>query len=337
MKFGTFGVLAIRGGGGRLALIFIGILALVLGQPSIGMAAGRAEPKVDVLIGFTQRPGGAEEALVHRAGGDIKYTYHLVPAIAAAIPQSAIDGLRNNPKITRIGPDLEVHAVGKPKGQDLPWGVDRIDAEIVHSDGNKGTGVKVAVIDSGIDYNHPDLDGNYAGGHDFVNEDSDPMADNGHGSHVAGTLAAEDNKIGVVGVAPEANVYALKVLNSSGGGEWSDVISAMQWSVDHGMQVANLSLGSSSDPGPVEKSAFDNAEAAGLVIVAAAGNTYGGAGIYPARWDSVIAVSATTDTNALASFSSLAPTWNWRPRAWVSTQPFPPGVVNIATTVDTSF
>ena len=296
------------------ALVLLVLFVIVLTSQettaaNIGTAAGQAEPRVDVLIGFTQRPGRAEEALVHQAGGDIKYTYHLVPAIAASVPESAIVGLRKNPKITRIDPDIEVHAARKPKPQVqvLPWGVDRIDAEIVHTGGNKGAGVKVAVIDSGIDYTHPDLDGNYAGGWDFVNIDSDPRDDNGHGSHVAGTIAAEDNDIGVVGVAPEARLYALKVLNSSGGGSWSNVIAALEWSVDHGMQVANLSLGGSSNPGSTVQAAFDNAAAAGLVIVAAAGNTYGGPVIYPARWDSVVAVSATASSDTLADFSSVGP------------------------------
>ena len=284
-----------------------GVSGDVIPGQYIGTAAVQAGPRVNVLIGFSQPPGPAEEALVRQAGGDIKYTYHLVPAIAASVPEPALEGLRKNPKINRIDPDIEVHAVRKPIPQVLPWGVDRIDAEIVHAGGNKGAGVKVAVIDSGIDYTHTDLDGNYAGGWDFVNNDSDPMDDNGHGSHVAGTLAAEENNIGVVGVAPAARLYALKVLNASNRGSWSDVIVAMQWSVDHGMQVANLSLGDSSNPGGTVQAAFDNAAAAGIVIVAAAGNEDGGPVIYPARYNSVVAVSATTDTDALASFSSVGP------------------------------
>ena len=307
MKLVTLGALAFRGGGMRIALISIGVLALVFGQPSIGTAAGQAEPKVDVLIGFSQQPGPAEEALVHRAGGDIRYTYHLVPAIAAAIPESAIAGLGKNPKITGIDLDLEVHAVGKPKQQVLPWGVDRIDAEKVHTGGNNGAGVKVAVIDSGIDHAHPDLDGNYAGGHDFVNSDSDPMDDNGHGSHVAGTLAAEDNNTGVVGVAPEASLYALKVLNASNRGNWSDIIAAVQWAVDNGIQVTNNSYESSGNPGSTVQAAFDNSAAAGVLHIAAAGNSDGGNVTYPAKWNSVVAVSATTSTNALAGFSSVGP------------------------------
>ena len=290
-----------------LSLIAIGVLALLFGWANIGTAAGQTPPRVNVLIGFTEQPGPPDEALVRGADGVIKYTYRLVPAIAASVPESAIEGLQKNSKITRIEPDLEVYAAGKPVRQVLPWGVDRIDAEVVHAGGNKGAGAKVAVIDTGVDYRHPDLDGNYAGGKDFVNSDADPMDDNGHGTHVAGTIAAEDNNVGVVGVAPQARVYALKVLNSGASGYWSDVIAAMEWAVNNGMQVANLSLVSSIDPGVTVETAFNNAEKAGLLTVAAAGNTNGGAVTYPARYGSVVAVSATADTNGLASFSSVGP------------------------------
>ena len=112
--------------------------------------------------------------------------------------------------------DLKIHAIDAEL--DNTWGVKRIGAGIVHDGGNEGLGVKVAIIDSGIDYTHPDLNGNFAGGHDFVNGDTDPMDDNGHGTHVAGSAGAEDNSSGVVGVAPQAQLYALKVLSSAGGG-----------------------------------------------------------------------------------------------------------------------
>ena len=193
---------------------------------------------------------------------------------------------------------------------DNSWGVNRIGAGTVHTD-NKGTGVTVAIIDSGIAHSHPDLDGNYAGGFDFVNTDNDPWDDYGHGTHVAGTVAAEDNDVdvSVVGVAPEALIYGLKVLNASGGGYWSDIIAAMQWCVDNGIQVANLSLGSSRNPGGTVQAAFDNAEAAGVVTVAAAGNDGNPSGkgnnvSYPARYGSVIAVAATDSNDTRASWSS---------------------------------
>jgi subtilisin family serine protease len=138
----------------------------------------------------------------------------------------------------------------------------------------------------------------------------------GHGTHVAGTACAEDNgngdldgPYGVVGVAPACALYALRVLDDNGFGDASDLIAAMEWAVDNGIQVANLSLGWDLNPGDTVKAAFDNAEAAGLVIVAAACNNGNRPGkgdnvCYPALYDSVIAVAATDASDRRASFSS---------------------------------
>jgi len=283
-------------------------LAFVLAFGLIASSAAAQPPEmVKVLISFDRQPGPAEEGIVRGVGGGVKYTYHLVPAIAASIPQAAIQGLLRNPRVTSIEPDITVYAIDAEL--DNAWGVKRIGAGIVHDGDNKGTGVKVAIIDSGIDYTHPDLDANYAGGYDFVNDDTDPMDDDGHGTHVAGTVAAEDNESGVVGVAPEAKLYALKVLGADGSGSYSDVIAALQWVVDNGIQVTNNSYGSSGDPGDTVKAAFDNAYAVGVLHVAAAGNsgTPPGKGdnvIYPARWESVIAVAATDEGDNRARWSS---------------------------------
>ena len=273
---------------------------------------GPPEGLVKVLIGFKQKPGPAEQAVVKGVGGQIKYTYHIVDAIAASIPQKAIDALQKNPNVRYVEPDGMVYALDAEL--DDSWGVKRIGAGLVHDSLNKGAGVKVAIIDSGIDYNHPDLNSNYWGGYDFVNDDSDPMDDNGHGTHVAGTVAALDDGIGVVGVAPEANLYALKVLSSGGSGSYSDVIAALQWCVDNGIQVTNNSYGSSGDPGKTVKAAFDNSynNGNGVLHVAAAGNSGNRYGvgdniIYPARYDSVIAVAATDRSDKRASWSSTGP------------------------------
>ncbi|MHC5075083.1 MAG: S8 family peptidase [Planctomycetota bacterium] len=231
--------------------------------------------RVPVLIGFNEIPGPNERALVRSHKGKIKHSYKLIPAIAASIPKVAI----------------------------------KIGAGIAHDAGNKGLGVKVAVIDSGIDTTHPDLVANYVGGYDYVNDDDDPMDDHGHGTHVAGTIAAADNGVGVVGVAPEADIYALKVLSSNGSGNYSDVIAATQWAVLNGMDITSNSYGSSANPGFLVELAFDNVEAAGIINVCAAGNNGNSLGtgdnvIYPARFDSCIAVAATYDTDKRAIFSS---------------------------------
>jgi subtilisin len=166
----------------------ISILAAVLLISSLGYVqetmandnAGGPE-RVPVLIGFRQVPGPSEQALVRSHGGKIKYSYHLVPAIAASIPQSAIDALAKNPNVTRIEPDGVLDYADAEL--DNSWGVERIGAGFIHDTGNKGEGVKIAIIDSGIDYTHPDLAGNYVGGYDFFNGDPDPMDDYGHGTH----------------------------------------------------------------------------------------------------------------------------------------------------------
>jgi len=270
--------------------------------PIVPDAAGKAK----VLIGFKQQPGPAEEALVRGHGGQVKDVYHLVPAMAATIPQAAVAALERNPKVAYVEGDGECYALAET----LPWGVDRIDAELVHPT-TKGSGINVAVIDTGIDTTHPDLDGNYAGGYDFVNKDSDPQDDNGHGTHCAGIIAAEDNDIGVIGVAPEASLYALKVLDARGGGSYSDVIAAIQWAVDHSMRIASMSLGGSFYSEALE-TACKNAYEAGVLLVAAAGNSGNRSGkgdnvTYPARFDSVIAVAATDTRNRRASWSSTGP------------------------------
>ena len=135
------------------------------------------------------------------------------------------------------------------------------------------------------------------------------MDDAGHGTHVSGTIVASDDGLGVVGVAPDADLYALKILNSSGSGNWSDVIAALEWAVNNGIQITNNSYTSSKNPGGTVQAAFDTSAAAGILHVGAAGNTGNPKGKgnnigYPARFDSVVAVTATNQSDVRASFSS---------------------------------
>ncbi|MEK6933604.1 MAG: S8 family serine peptidase [Nanoarchaeota archaeon] len=108
----------------------------------------------------------------------------------------------------------------------------QIKADLVHNSGNTGAGRKVVVIDSGIDYNHPELSSSYIGGKDFVNNDSDPLDDNGHGTHVSGIITADGLTVRAKGVAPAANIIAGKVLDQDGSGFFSDVVDAIYWAVD---------------------------------------------------------------------------------------------------------
>ena len=266
--------------------------------------------------------GPAEQAVI-RAGGIVDHVFELIPAIAIRIPDAAVPGLKRNPTVVSIEPDVVVTALPKPPSppgqdkkppkddeeppppQELPWGVDRIDAEYAWATAT-GAGVKVGVLDTGIDKNHPDLYGNIKGGTNYVGKGRrvNPGAwddDNGHGTHVAGIIAAENNDIGVVGVAPEASLYGVKVLDRNGSGWLSDLIAGLEWCVNNEMDIVNMSLGTNSDIQSFHD-ACDEASAY-LLLVAAAGND-GGAVDYPAAYESVIAVSATNDLDGLAGFSS---------------------------------
>ena len=263
--------------------------------------------RVRVLVHFD----APENAAVTQ--GRVIHSYALLPnVLAVEVPVSALNGLKNNPHVTVVEEDVLVTAVGKPvpaqPAQVLPWGVDRVDAELSPA---TGLGVKVCIVDTGIKKDHKDLQANILAGRNFVAKGatvdfSKWGDDNGHGTHVAGTIAAADSAIGVVGVAPKASLLVAKVLNRQGSGYLSDVIAGVDWCVSQNAKVISMSLGTSSDI-QAQHDAVDAAYAAGALVVAAAGNDYGGPVIYPAAYDSVIAVSATNSADGLASFSSVGP------------------------------
>lgn len=167
-------------------------------------------------------------------------------------------------------------------------------------------GVVIAVVDTGVDYNHPDLAGRVLLGPDLADGDADPMDVYGHGTHVAGIAAATaDNALGGAGVCPGCTVMAVKVF-SDGSGSTSDFLVAqgIVWAVDHGADVVNLSLGGPGSSA-VSQSAVDYAWNHGVVVVAAAGNGGNSTPSYPAAYPNSIAVSATTPLDTLASFSTF--------------------------------
>lgn len=189
--------------------------------------------------------------------------------------------------------------------QQLPTGNDRVNAEL---NPNAGSGVGVAIIDTGIDLKHPDL--KVAGHVTFVKGTTSGNDDNGHGTHVAGIAGALDNTIGVVGVAPSVNFYAVKVLNKNGSGFWSDVIKGIDYVTQNKAKiaVANMSLGgglTDADDGNCGNTNLDAVHKAicrsvnaGVIYVVAAGNSAKDArDSRPAAYDEVITVSALVDSD----------------------------------------
>ncbi len=191
--------------------------------------------------------------------------------------------------------------------QYVPWGVTKVHAENVWTV-TRGNDINVAVIDTGIDYEHPDLRHAYAGGVNVLDATKTPLDDHRHGTHVSGTIAAADNNIGVVGVAPNVKLWAVKVLDDNGKGTSESLTAGLDWVVGKakevgGRWVINMSLGSRFGS-EIEHLAVGRALAENIVVVAASGNTAQQGLNYPAGYDGVIAVGATNEENALAAFST---------------------------------
>lgn len=237
-----------------------------------------------------------------------------VNAVALDVPPALWAEAEALPEVRALFPDVRVRAT-------LEESVPLVGApEVWTGAGSTGAGVRIALVDSGVDAAHPDLGGGFgpgmkiAGGYDFVNEDTDPADDNGHGTHVAGILAA---KGAVSGVAPDATILAYKVLDARGEGSASDVVAALERVVDpdgdpataDAAHVANLSLGGPGSPGDPMSLAVDAAARAGVVCVVAAGN--GGPEPYTVTSPGVarraLTVGAVDKAFALAEFSGRGP------------------------------
>ncbi|MDD5629023.1 MAG: S8 family serine peptidase, partial [Elusimicrobia bacterium] len=187
---------------------------------------------------------------------------------------------------------------------EIPWGVERVRAPAAW-DYTQGAKVRVAVVDTGIYTEHSDLKGKVDGGYDAFTKSelkANYQDKNGHGTHVAGTIAGIKDGKGVAGVAPKARLYAVRVLDEDGSGSISGIVDGIIWCANNHIQVANMSLGSDS-PSPALQRALRYAKAMGVVVVAAAGNSGGSVG-YPAAYPETIAVSASDSSDQIASFSS---------------------------------
>jgi subtilisin len=253
------------------------------------------------------------------------------PIVTAQLTEGEINALRQNDNVAMVEDDAPCYALGdyafsgpfahlavenqpSPLAETIPAGVQQVNAPQAWGY-SQGKGIRVAVVDTGIDFTHPDLRPNYVGGASFVPGVATPMDDQGHGTHCAGTIAAAIEGSNVVGVAPQASLYGVKVLDRNGSGQFSWIIAGIDWCIQNGMHVVSMSLGGSSAPTALEtmcNTAWDK----GLLLVAAAGNSNRPPNLvppatsnvgFPAKYRNVIAVSAIDSANDIASFSSRGP------------------------------
>ncbi|SHI07082.1 S8 family serine peptidase [Clostridium grantii] len=193
----------------------------------------------------------------------------------------------------------------------IPWGIKYVGAPEMWEI-TRGEGIKVAVIDTGIDVNHPDLGDNIKGGINTIINDNTYNDNNGHGTHVAGIIGATDNDIGVVGVAPEVDLYSVKALDSYGDGYVSDIIYGINWCIINDIDIINMSFGINENLialHDVVKLASEN----GIIMIASSGNNYGGYSQYPAVFEEVVAVGAIDYSGNILGFSAINGVDVWAP------------------------
>lgn len=235
---------------------------------------------------------------------------------AAKLTSSEVAELRRSREVRWVEPVIERHAFSINTEQAVPYGIDLVNARQAWI-GRRAGAVNVAVLDTGIDYVHQDLEKLFAGGHNHIDPTASARDDGKHGTHVSGTIAAADNGQGVVGVAPhaETRLWAVKVLDGSGYGSNATIIKGIDWVVAQknalgGNWIINMSLGS-HQPSPGEREGINRALDAGIIVVAAAGN-YSRADLpapvaYPAAYPGVVAVGAVDEDGKVAPFSGQGP------------------------------
>ncbi|WP_350344292.1 S8 family serine peptidase [Proteinivorax tanatarense] len=267
---------------------------------SSGFSMARPVEFERVIVGFEK---GIDKNVIQNTEGKVVKEFDFINAVVMELPAHTVQTMESHPNVKYVEPDAEVKALN----QTVPWGIDRVNAPDVHSDNQYGDGIRVSVLDTGILLNHEDL--NVMGGYSVFGGSYND--DNGHGTHVAGTIAALDNHYGVIGVSPQVDLYGVKVLDSRGSGSYSGIIEGIYWSMNNNMDIINMSLGGSVGSVALED-ACNAATDAGLLVVAAAGNSgnffgWGDNIGYPAKYPSVMAVGSTTSSDSRSSFSSTGP------------------------------
>ncbi|NJI53550.1 minor protease Epr [Bacillus subtilis] len=273
------------------------------------LAHAQNNSEKEVIVVYKNKAG--KETILD-SDADVEQQYKHLPAVAVTADQETVKELKQDPDILYVennvsftaadSTDFKVLSDGTDTSDNFEqWNLEPIQVKQAWKAGLTGKDVKIAVIDSGISP-HDDL--SIAGGFSAVSYTSSYKDDNGHGTHVAGIIGAKHNGYGIDGIAPEAQIYAVKALDQNGSGDLQGLLQGIDWSIANGMDIVNMSLGTTSDS-QILHDAVDKAYEQGVLLVAASGNDGNGKPVnYPAAYSSVVAVSATNEKNQLASFST---------------------------------
>jgi thermitase len=310
--------------------IVIALFLVILALAPIASAADNSPRdnlrRGEILVKFRAGTSDSDVARVHmQKGGRHKGNIAGIGVQVVAVPEgqetAAAQSYAADPAVEFAEPNYTVQAFAVPNdpyisncyntsrdGCITQWAWSKIQAYAAWDVVTGTSSVKVAVVDTGIDNSHPDLPSLVAQ-YDFVNNDTVAEDDNGHGTHVAGTIGAgTNNGVGVAGSHWNVGLMAAKVLDWSGSGTYASVANGIVWAADNGAMVINLSLGGSFNSSTL-RSAVDYAWNKGAVLACAAGNSGSSARTYPAAYSNCIAVAATDENDNKASFSNFGAKW----------------------------
>ncbi|MFC7441073.1 S8 family peptidase [Laceyella putida] len=295
-----------------VAALALGTMVVSTSIPGVHAEATQQHPQ-EIIVKFKPGASSSKAASLHaKAKGNVTSTnpklgYQVVTVKKGQSVKAAIATYKADPQVEYVEPNGEIHAAFTPNDPKYSeqYAPQKVGAEAAWDVTKGSSEVKVAIVDTGVDYNHPDLAGKVEKGKDFIDNDNDPMDENSHGTHCAGITAAKtDNNEGIVGMAPEVTILAERVLDENGSGTWDSVASGITHAADAGAKVISLSLGGSENSKALED-AVKYAAGKGAVIVAAAGNESTNAPSYPAYYDDAIAVAATDQNDLKAYFSNF--------------------------------
>lgn len=272
---------------------------------------GEIMPSNEILVAFIEGLSADQiEALIAAEGGSI---VGFLPSLGvfqvriegdgtSAGVQAAIEAFESHPEVEFAEANGVANTGAVAPDSSLQWGPVKVRADETWVTGKSS--ILVAVVDSGVDYNHPDLAGRVIQGKDFFNNDDDPVDDNSHGTHIAGIIGAKHDGSGISGIAQGSKILAVKITDSQTNGTWTALASGVRYAADQGAKVINLSMWSQSGS-LLAKSAVEYASNKGSLVVGIAGNHGASTKTYPGAYSDVLCVGNTTQSDSRNSSSGF--------------------------------